>query len=189
MKKIVHLENFVDTNEAKRYIDWIDDNLNIFLFLEHRKRYMLRFGYDQEYEEYATNDLGVLGEIQNDVVNLIKKVIEEIKNKFNEDNLYLASFFVSKHLPDSIVPTHSDGKKGFNEPLHYSALIYLNELENSGNLFFNIRNISIHPKVGDLVAFETHGPLNMHSVPEVSGNRYSIPIWLTRDEKFNILSC
>lgn len=187
MNQLVHTNNFIDTVTANRYIDWINDNLDKFLFLEHRQRYMLRFGYDQEYPEDTHYDLNDLGDIKESVLQLIDRVISEIENSFNEDKLYLSSFFISKHLPDSIVPAHSDGGSSFNQPLHYSALIYLNELEDSGNLFFNIRNISIHPAVGDLVAFDSQSRLNMHSVPEVSGDRYSIPIWLTRDPEFNLL--
>lgn len=188
MKKLIHIDNFIDEETANTYIDWINNNIDKFLFLDHRKRYMLRFGYDQEYPDDTIYDLDILGEIKNDTIKLINNVIDKVKNDFNEDELYLGSFFISKHLPDSIVPAHSDGNDGFNEPLHYSALIYLNELEDSGNLFFNIRNVSIHPKIGDLVVFDTHSPLNVHSVPEVNGERYSIPIWLTKDPSFNILA-
>lgn len=187
MNKILHLDNFIDNATANNYIDWINNNLDKFLFLDHRQRYMLRFGYDQEYPNDTHYDLGIMGEIKDSILKLIDNVIDEVKSSFNEDQLYLTSFFISKHLPDSIVPAHSDGSKEFNQPLHYSALVYLNELEDSGNLFFNIRNVSIHPKVGDLVVFDAHSKLNMHSVPEVSGNRYSIPIWLTRDPEFNLL--
>ena len=187
MNQILHIDNFIDDNLSSKYIDWIDGNLDKFLFLDHRQRYMLRFGYDQEYPEDTHYDLSIMGDIKDSILELIDKTISQVEDAFGEDKLYLSSFFISKHLPDSVVPAHSDGGKDFNEPLHYSALIYLNELEDSGNLFFNIRNMLIHPKVGDLVAFDSHSRLNMHSVPEVSGDRYSIPIWLTRNPEFNLL--
>lgn len=187
MKQIVQVDNFINKNESEMYINWINNNLDKFLFLDHRQRYMLRFGFDQEYPNDTHYDLNILGEIKDSIINLINDVIEEVKQDFNEDELYLGSFFISKHLPNSVVPLHSDGTKEFNQPLHYSALVYLNELEDSGGLFFNLRNILLHPKVGDLVVFETHNKTNMHSVPDVSGDRYSIPIWLTRDPDFNLL--
>lgn len=189
MKQVLQINNFIDSVESEKYITWIDDNLNDFLFLKHRQRHMLRFGYDQEYPKDAHKDLKVLGTMEDSIITMLNNLIDVVKEKTGEQELYVGSFFISKHLPGSAVPAHSDGHKNFNQPLHYSALVYLNELPDSGSLFFNVRNLSIHPKTGDLIVFDTHSPLNIHSVPDVSGERYSIPVWLTRNSDFNILAC
>lgn len=187
MNKILHKDNVINQNDASLYINWIESNLDKFLFLDHRQRYMLRFGYDQEYPEDTTYDLNKLDTIKNKIIALLNEIIQIVKEEYSETELYVGSFFISKHLPGSAVPLHTDGEKGFNDPLQYSALIYLNELENSGNLKFNIINKIIHPKTGDLVVFKTHNKMNMHSVDDVNADRYSIPIWLTKDPEFNLL--
>lgn len=187
MTKILHKNNIVSARDANKYIDWINDNLSSFLFLDHRQRHMLRFGFDQEYPEDTHYDLNILLDIKEEIINLLNKVIDIVKSEYKEEQLYVASFFISKHLPGSAVPKHVDANNVFNKPLHYSALIYLNELENSGFLKFDMLDKMIHPKTGDLVCFESQNMLTVHSVPDVSSQRYSIPIWLTRDQEFNLL--
>jgi hypothetical protein len=85
------------------------------------------------------------------------------------------------------VSPHRDSLPGFNEQLDYTILLYLNNLDGNGALFFTDSETSITPKTGKLVAFDTKGPDGNHGINEILFDRYSIPIWLTKDAKYKLV--
>jgi hypothetical protein len=68
---------------------------------------------------------------------------------------------------------------GYVTDNHIPTLIYLNDDYEGGEISFATHNVTIKPKVGDLLIF----PGNMHYAHEVkevlSGTRYTLPIWFT----------
>lgn len=68
---------------------------------------------------------------------------------------------------------------GYVTDNHIPTLIYLNDDYEGGEISFATHDITIKPKVGDLLIF----PGNMHYAHEVkevlSGTRYTLPIWFT----------
>lgn len=68
---------------------------------------------------------------------------------------------------------------GTNEYHGASATIYLNDDYVGGEIYFPLHNMSIKPKVGDLILFPANK--NYEHIINVieSGSRYTIPLWYT----------
>mgnify|MGYP000379967471 FL=1 len=59
---------------------------------------------------------------------------------------------------------------------NYSSVFYLNDDYDGGELFFPEFDLTIKPKLGDLITFPTNS-MYMHAVKEVkSGTRYTIAL-------------
>jgi hypothetical protein len=122
------------------------------------------------------------------IVRPIKDVLLKIFQRANNmvgDYLFLTSWFISKQVPGAKLLPHKDGTAGMNDHLEYTAMLYLNNLDNNGIITFPDLNINITPKLGDLVIFRSLD--HEHMVSEITQDRYSIPMWFTKDEslKFN----
>jgi hypothetical protein len=63
----------------------------------------------------------------------------------------------------------------------YSAVIYLNTLEDSGSLDFFKIGVSVKPEAGSLVIFPSGGADYWHEVKSIKENRYTVPLVFTRN--------
>jgi hypothetical protein len=189
MTNIEILEGFLSIEECSKYINFIDNNIDNMILYKGlgypQKRYTIKFGRDDEFPDEANFEFSKIDGISQDLNKIFNEIIELTKYFYKEDELYLTSFFLSKHLPGSYMGKHYDADPnpgGQNHHLDYNIMLYLNTLEGNGEIVFPKRDLTISPKAGDLVFFDSKDLENLHAVNEVTENRYSIPIWLSRDK-------
>lgn len=181
MEEIKVVSNFITKQQANKIIDFIDHNLDIFVHNKNRKRYMLRFGYDEELPEQAIHDMNCVTEIK----DLLLQIFIKTNNVLGQ-HVFLTSWFLSKQYPGARLLPHKDGAKGINDHLEYTAMLYLNNMDDGGTIVFpELNGFQIKPQLGDLVIFKSLD--HEHMVTEVKEHRYSLPMWFTKNEslKFN----
>lgn len=104
----------------------------------------------------------------------IKSIIEK---EYNLSVLPIPSTTVMKWIPGKFLEPHVDDLSIRSPQHHISTITYLNDNYEGGEISFITHNVSIKPKIGDLIIF----PGNMNYAHEVktilSGNRYTIPVW------------
>ena len=78
-------------------------------------------------------------------------------------------------------------KKGIDHPTKYrtySAIFYINDDYDGGEIYFPNWDIEIKPKAGSLVIFPSNDEY-VHGVKEIKNlNRYSIAIWYAGQEYY-----
>ena len=180
MEQIKVINNFITRPQANELIDFIDHNLDIFVHNKSRRRYMLRFGYDEELPEQAIHDMNDVLEIKELLLSIFKKT-----NNIVDPKLFLTSWFLSKQYPGAKLLPHKDGTLGLNDHLEYTAMLYLNDMDSGGVISFPELGLEVKPQLGDLIIFKSLE--HEHMVSEVKQHRYSIPMWFTKNErlKFN----
>lgn len=118
---------------------------------------------------YENKDISSIAKpFRDNIVNLIEKEYAISVSPKNEPG-------VVHWGPGVEMGLHVDdlGKESY----HMASLIYLNEEFDGGEIYFQTHDITIKPKIGDLLIFP--GNLNYaHKVyPVLSGDRYTIPFW------------
>jgi Rps23 Pro-64 3,4-dihydroxylase Tpa1-like proline 4-hydroxylase len=191
MDKVTKISNFLDKKDCNMFIDFMENNIDLFKISDERTaypnmRYTMRFGYDDEFPDLYYQNLSVVSEIEHELKSIFFKTINKINKNLKETNeLYLTSFFLSKHVPGSVLPPHSDAGKDFNSHMEYAALIYLNSLVDSGYLYFKNINKRVDVKTGDIVIFPCKSKEYVHEVPNINNDRYSIAMWFTKNKDFS----
>ena len=174
--KIMH--NFLTAEQSEKIINFINENQDSFVHNDMSRRFLLRFGHDDEVPDQSVVDISVLSPIKDDLVNIFNRVSSIIGEK-----VYLTSWFLSKQYPTGKLFPHMDGADGGpNAQLEYTAMLYLNSLDNNGTIFFTGAKFGVTPQTGDLVIFKSKEDL--HEVFEVTQDRYSINLWFTKDKNF-----
>lgn len=183
MEQITVINNFITQSQANRLIDFIDHNLDIFVHNKGRRRYMLRFGYDEELPEQSIHTMNDVYEIKDLLVGIFNKTRDAI-----DSELFLTSWFLSKQYPGAKLTPHKDGTPGLNDHLEYTAMLYMNNMVDGGIISFPDLGIDIRPQMGDLVIFKSLE--HEHMVSEVKEHRYSLPMWFSshEDKRFDINS-
>jgi hypothetical protein len=169
--------DFIDKDTAKELCDFIENNLNIFIYRDDRKRYMLRFGYDEELPEQAIFDMDIVSPIKDTLISIFNKVANHIG-----EGVELTSWFLSKQVPGAKLTPHKDGCEGLNDHLKYTAMLYLNDLDGNGSIGFTESGIEVTPKLGDLIVFESLK--DEHFVSDIEQDRYSLPMWFTLNKQY-----
>lgn len=175
------ISNFISKADAQTIIDYIDHNhKQLFNYNEDRKRFMLRFGYDEELPEQAIHSMYVVSDIRNLLIDIFKRTNKEVGY-----DVFLTSWFLSKQEPGARLTPHKDGCKGMNDHLDYTAMLYLNSISDGGAIGFTESGIEIIPQLGDLVIFKSQ--IDEHYVTDVLEDRYSLPMWFSshQDKKFD----
>jgi hypothetical protein len=174
--KIIH--NFLSADESDKVSGFIDNHEDRFTHYEKSQRFLLRFGHDDEMPEQSVEDISIISPIKEDLVDILKRVSSRIN-----DEVYLTSWFLSKQYPTGKLLPHFDGRDGGPNPqLEYTAMLYLNTLNDNGTIFFPDAGFGLTPQAGDLVIFKSKE--DIHEVLEVKQNRYSINLWFTKDKNF-----
>lgn len=177
--KIIH--NFLTAEDSDKIVSFINNHQDNFVHNEGSRRFLLRFGHDDEMPNQSVEDMSILSPIREDLVAIFNRVSSIIN-----DQVYLTSWFLSKQYPTGKLFPHVDGMDGGpNSQLEYTAMLYLNSLDNNGTIFFSDAGFGITPQLGDLVIFKSKEDL--HEVLEVTEDRYSINLWFTKDKKFEFI--
>lgn len=66
---------------------------------------------------------------------------------------------------------------GPDHPRTVSAILYLNDVEEGGETYFDKFNLSVQPKAGRLVLFPSNFPYSHEARLPVSGNKYILVTW------------
>lgn len=194
LEKIKIIENFLSLEDADKIINYINRNIGAALdwetdgsspnFVYRPERwYKRRFGQDDSFPFY--NPERYISRLE-DIEDLIKDTIEKakvsIEDSFKDtDPIYLSSIWLAKHLKRDWLNLHSDSDGGFQLHFHYSCVLYLNTVNYGGELFFPSFDLHIKPKAGDLVVFLSQGDDMHHSIKMTAEERYTVPMWFTKD--------
>lgn len=190
------VQDFINDSDALSLVEYIDhlektqlDDFNIY---QDGLRLAYQFGEDMQYGGDADFKSSLSFDAIKDPVKreLIKKYcrgfIEKTKELYHDDqDLYISSMWLAKQYPGCVIPLHEDTDGGHNSHFVYSAVLYLNSLESGGEISFVDLDYSYAPRAGDLLVFPTSGTGD-HGVLEISQNRYSIALWMTREPKMAI---
>jgi hypothetical protein len=193
MEQIKVINNFISKDNATRIVNYIDRNKESFREGSEGLWFKKRFGVDVLYRaggcESIIDGLEDIRELSIDIVENVKTMIS--KQYGDNDDIFLNSFWYVKHLPGATVSQHNDIDNG-NEldngddtQFVYSSVLYLNDTED-GDLEFPNLNLSIKTKLGDLVIFPSNGDDMVHGVSSISQDRYSLPMWFTKDKNLEL---
>jgi len=151
-----------------------------------------RGGNDKRYEHVLKEnpEVAALLKSYNDIV--YSKIKEHYIDRFGVKVAYVPvndCHFV-KWTEGMSTGLHADCERPDGSPafhanfyrLNISALFYVNDNYEGGEIVFPRFNKVVKPKAGDLILFPSNGPYR-HQVNEVIGkqNRYTIPSWHTFD--------
>jgi hypothetical protein len=166
-KNIKLIPNFLSDKEIKYLLNNIDENK--------------KFSFESQKDNSgnAVNWMHVYTGIE-DRFEIRRKIAAEIIKLYNFDRIKPKSYelSVAKWEQGTSLNLHVDDL-GYMTDNHIPTLIYLNDDYDGGEISFVTHDITIKPKIGDLLIF----PGNMHYAHEVkevlSGTRYTLPIWFT----------
>lgn len=195
LEKIKIIKNFLSVEDANKIINYINNNIHSavdydtdgstpnFVYLKDRF-YKRRMGLDDEMNRYKPERaISNLYEIEGLVKDISDRINKTIKEAFaDQDDIYLNSIFLVKHLKNDFLRLHSDSGDGYQQHFAYSSVLYLNTVENGGELEFPNLGLTIKPVVGDLVVFITQGDDMIHEVKTTNEERYTMPMWFTKDK-------
>ena len=182
--KIEVSSNFINTEDCKYFIDFINTNQN--MFVGPLGRTVLQFGFDDHRKNY-TDIVSGIESINNISIIYFNKIIKELQNIYNEDKeLYIASFWLSKGMPGSRVRLHSDQEDGYNSHFKYSTISYFNSVDSGNEIIFPNIGYKYSPVEGDMLSWISGDKDSIHEVPSVTETRYSMPIWVTDNPKYKL---
>jgi Rps23 Pro-64 3,4-dihydroxylase Tpa1-like proline 4-hydroxylase len=200
LEKIKVIKNFLSVEDAEKIIKYINNNIKDSVelggdgsspnFVETPGRwYKRRMGLDDEMPGYRPERSITRLE---DIEDLTKRIIEKAKIDISEafkdtDKTYIASLWLAKHLKEDWLSLHSDVGRGYNPHFFYSSVLYLNTVDTGGELYFPTMDLYLKPNAGDLVVFLSHGEDLWHEVKATGQERYTIPMWFTKDSSKEVL--
>lgn len=108
------------------------------------------------------------------------KAISCISNFYNLDySIYLSDFAYFISLPNSYMHKHIDAGDEYSH-FKYSAVMYLNDNFDGGELVFPNINYTYKPKAGDIVFFPSDDDNYEHMVNVLkNGKRYVVGFWFS----------
>lgn len=175
------IKNFIAKQEADPIVYFINEYLTRFTYNAERGRWVLRFGYDDEFPGQSLSEISMAQEIRNQLLDIFNKTA-----KVFEEEVFLTSWFLSKQHSGGKLRPHKDSLAGqFNDQLEYTAMLYLNTLDDNGDIVFPDAGFAITPELGDLVIFKSKE--DAHFVSEIMEDRYALPMWFTKDKAFEFV--
>ena len=188
--KPVVIKNFVTPEDCSSFINHIESNHTTYYNEWQGDRvFTKRYGIDAHYED-STTDLSSLDDIRPMLSKYISKTLQACHENYSDENdLYLNVLWLVKKNPSPLEPgqnVHGDWDGGMNSHFKYSALIYFNDMDNNGQIFFPNIDFEHCPSAGDLVIFESGKPEFHHGVKPILQKRYSMPMWITELPQMNL---
>lgn len=183
------IKNFIDEEDAKTVIDYINLNINKFSLDERSlggNRYSYRVGNDNVHKDSRKN-LDELIDLKDIVDKYTKKILTVTQKEYGDyRDLYLSSIWLAKQESGADITYHKDVDDGYNPQFVYSAVLYLNTIESEGSLRFPVLRYEYSPQAYDLIIFPADGIEFYHGVDRVGEDRYSVPMWMTHDKSFEL---
>lgn len=182
--------NFLSIVECAAWIDYINElektRSEEFVKSPEGKRIALQFGKDYCDEHSSNAVLDIDSDQALEARRIFSRIVKETGSAFSDMNeLFVCAFWLAKQYPGSKVDLHNDTDNGANEHLDYSAVIYLNDQQSGGELRFVSYGYTYVPRAGDVVIFPSK-EAGLHGVLTINEERYSLPVWMTRDPLFKL---
>ena len=186
IRKIKHLKNTIDTNIIStlytKAISAIKEKATVGKVINGK--------YTTEYDKWCTANFVVYTDFVEQVNQVKSQVKDNIEQNYNVQCLDDEIHFLH-YQNDSYYKSHIDGqfiengvaKRGIDRDI--TAVLYLNDDYNGGEIFFDFFNISIKPKTGDILAYPTSFEYK-HGVNKVVGERYAIVFWFKTNPELNV---
>jgi hypothetical protein len=178
------IENFISEKDIQEIINVLDnfDKANN----NGSTRKIMRFGIDNfNGTQGSLTELGDFGNMvkaYGDRAALLAKELFE-----TEKDIYLSTLWLSKQTAGSRIKPHKDTDGGINMQYSHAGILYLNNQEDGGEIYFPKIDFEHKPKAGDLVLFECRSNNSLHGVKMVTQDRYAIPIWLTDNLSYKMI--
>lgn len=184
------INNFLSTEECTGWMQHIDELERTvrekFVTSPDARRIALQFGRDYCDEHSSSPSLDLVDEWQHAAREIFSRIVKETGSVFADSSeLHVCAFWLAKQYPGGRVDFHDDTDNGANKQLEYSAVIYLNTQQAGGELKFPRYGYTYSPVAGDLVIFPSK-EAGLHGVMTINEERYSLPVWLTRDPSFKL---
>jgi hypothetical protein len=140
-------------------------------------RLALQFGKDDSHPKSHASTGAVLSTLPRSeslVRESFERVLLSVKKIFDvQEDLYMCAFWLGKQYPGATIPLHDDTDSGFSSHNKYSGIVYLNSMEDGGDLFFPKFNFSYLPEEGSLITFPSR-EAGIHGVSKINKVRYSL---------------
>jgi hypothetical protein len=106
------------------------------------------------------------------------------KTRTNKLDWITKNYTIKKYKTDKAVGTHADRDHDFeNNTFDWTALIYLNDNYEGGELFFDTLGYTVSPKAGSILFFPAH---ELHTANKVvSGTKYFIFLYIQSEYGFS----
>ncbi len=116
--------------------------------------------------------------IHNGISLTLQSAIEDFKSKFMDDNAVLQaeSLQVLKYSTGQEYKAHADSGPGLIRDI--SAILYLNDDYEGGELEFPYFDVKIKPSAGMYILFPSSFPYAHIAHPVISGTKYAVVTWL-----------
>jgi len=187
IRQIKHISNVLDTTSLKR----LTDSAYTANTKQATVGKIINGKYTTEFNNWCTADF-VDYSTFTDYVDLLKsKIIKEVEQLYKVKVAALPEIHFLSYNSGSYYKSHIDGqyiengvaKRGVDRDI--TAVFYLNDDYEGGEINFEFFNLKLKPKQNDLLIYPTTFQYQ-HSVNEVKGNRYAIVFWFTTDPWLNV---
>lgn len=179
MLPIKVIDNFISKYQSDLIVDYIERNHTS--FSQHDLCYKKYF-----YGE-SKDVIDGLDNITDLSVEIVENAIKAIAESFDDiDDVFLNSLWLVKHLPGDSMGKHSDINDPDEVMFTYSAILYLNDMDDGGLLGFPNIDLLVKPEAGMLVIFISDRQESMHEITTVTKDRYTMPMWFTKNKDFEL---
>lgn len=112
--------------------------------------------------------------------NSLNKAGREYCTANNIDYFDPAPISISKYVEGASMGAHVDSYDQLGVEPVMSAVVYLNDDYEGGELNFPEQNVTIKPKAGSIIVFPSTAPFYHQSLPVISGVKYISPAFWIR---------
>lgn len=175
-KLIFEVENFVTPEICDSIVEWF----------KNQKKLGTNAGsglFDNRTIPYSSiEDTDIKRIINNYRFDITSLAREKFENKIYPDYTDLVYWPLGLSMDVHADAVLLDGTPALYPYRYCAGVCYLNDEYEGGETFFPNFNIEIKPKKGKVVLFPSNLE-HQHGVREVKGDRYTMPIWFSKNPK------
>jgi predicted 2-oxoglutarate/Fe(II)-dependent dioxygenase YbiX len=109
--------------------------------------------------------------------DLLLEASLDYASHFNLLNISHSSINLSKYLEGKAMGAHVDADLEKEDQAAITAILYLNDNYEGGELFFREQQITLKPKAGTIVVFPSHTPFFHESFLIKKGSKYIMALF------------
>lgn len=185
-KKIIYYKGIIaNPDEAINYFENVDENIwDDWLSSDNAN---IRHGFSKRvhYSELDHGNKKLLS-ISNSIKNAIALATEHYRSQIETEDVDMPSFFdIKKYTDGADMGAHTDSEDDLDKkhPV-LSAVLYLNNNYDGGEIQFIKQGITIKSYPGSLIIFPSVPPYYHRPVPVRKGTKYMIPFFLYGKEAY-----
>lgn len=103
--------------------------------------------------------------------------LDDYGKRYNVGFSHMEPACINRYEVGQEYKAHADDGPG--HPRVISALIYMNDVEQGGETYFPLFDVTVRPKKGRLVIFPSNYAYMHEARPPLSGVKYSMAVWTT----------